>query len=341
MNASEKDAAHILQEKAMHGLFYNYEAMQGRRAIVLGYKSPNDQTRDLLIKVVPELGNNLYCYRVGKHDVVHYDNQFALTSYYTGNPILYPFPNRVENCRYGFEGKRYWQIKNGIPIYMHSLVYDENWGYREPVLDEGGVSLETYIKVDETHPIYKGYPFKHTITVTYRITPDAFQIFHKVENEDEKNLPFGISYHTFFAKLSGDEGTKITVPAQYMMELTDALLPTGKLLDVEGRDFDLRTPVSVGKLDLDNCFTGMAPGKSVIVDYTTIGLKILMDSTEDYTHMQVFTPKGKPFICVEKQTSSTDAPNLDAKGFKDEAHLLVVKPGGCHSGRVDFTSHTY
>lgn len=323
------------------GFHYDYESMQGRRAIVLGYKSPDAARQDLLIKVVPELGNNLYCFRVGKYDVVHYDEQFALTSYYTGNPILYPFPNRVENCRYGFEGERRWQIKNGIPVYMHSLVYDENWGYREPVVDADGVSLETYIMVDERHPIYKGYPFTHTITVTYRITADAFHIFHKVENRDSRNLPFGISYHTFFPKLSGDDGTKLTVPAKYMMELTDALLPTGKLLDVAGQDFDLRTPVPVGRLDLDNCFTGMEPDKSVVIDYTTLGLRLLLDSTEDYTHMQVFTPPGKPFICVEKQTSSTDTPNLDAKGFKDEAHLLVVRPGESHSGRVDFSYQLY
>lgn len=323
------------------GFFAAYETVCGRRSVVLGYRPEAPEERELLAKVCPELGGNLYCFQVGGHDVIHYDNQFGLDSYYTGNPILYPFPNRIENCRYGFDGVRRWQMKNGIPIYLHSLVYDEPWAYRPPEVQSDGVTLEIYLSVDERHPVYEGYPFRHTVTITFRLARTGLEISHKVENEGEKTLPFGISYHTFFSKLSGDEGTLLTVPARHMMELTEALLPTGRLLEVEGQLFDLRTPVPVGRLDLDNCFTTMASGKPVVVDYTTIGLLIKMTSTDDYTHMQVFTPPGRPFFCVEKQTCSTDAPNLDAKGYPVEAHLLTVKPGESHTGRVEFQLEFY
>ncbi|MDD4311625.1 MAG: aldose 1-epimerase [Eubacteriales bacterium] len=294
-----------------------------------------------MIKVSPELGNNLFCFRIGEHDIVWHDDQFGLTSYYTGNPILYPFPNRVENCRYTINGERQWQMKNGIPIFMHSLVYDENWGYREPVIEDDGVTLETYLDIDETHPVYEGFPICHTISIFYKVTANGLQISHKVTNRDQKELPFGISYHTFFTKLSGDEATLLKVPAKHMMELTDALLPTGVLLDTAQKEYDLQTPVSICKLDLDNCFTTMDPSDPVVVDYTTLGLRVFMTSTNDYTHVQVFTPKGRPFFCAEKQTSSSDAPNLDAKGFVKEAHLLRVSPGESHQGTVSFSYEFY
>jgi aldose 1-epimerase len=121
-----------------------------------------------------------------------------------------------------------------------------------------------------------------------------------------------------------------------MMELTDDLLPTGALFDVEGKVFDLRKPVAVGTQDLDNCFTGMIEGERVFVEYPDLGLKVFMDSTDEFTHIQVFTPKGKPFFCVEKQTCSTDAPNLHARGFQKEAHLLQVPSGTVQEGQVDF-----
>ena len=73
----------------------------------------------------------------------------------------------------------------------------------------------------------------------------------------------------------------------------------------------------------------------------TIGLKVFMDSTEDFTHMQVFTPKGKPFFCVEKQTCSTDVFNLDAKVLKDESHLIVVPSHTNFKGSVDFSYEFY
>jgi aldose 1-epimerase len=124
-------------------------------------------------------------------------------------------------------------MKNGIPIFMHSLVYDENWGYREPVISEDGVTLETYLDIDEAHPVYQGYPFRHSISVFTRSQKKDFKSATRWTNRDEKVLPFGISYHTFFTKASGDGGTLLKVNAQHMMEHTDALLPTGVLLDTE------------------------------------------------------------------------------------------------------------
>lgn len=313
-----------------------FETIHGRRSVVMEYKDKNDPKKDVTIKVAPELGNNLYCFRVGEHEIIHYDDRHALASYYTGNPIIYPIPNRCENCRYTFEGNTYWQMKGGVPVFLHSLVYNENLGYQPPVVTEDGITLETYISVDEGHPIYEGYPFRHTVTLTYRLTKDGFDIVHCVENEDDKALPYGLSYHTFFNKLSGDDGTTLTVPARHMMELNETLLPTGKLLDVSGQSFDLRQPVPLGDLDLDNCFTTVEPNAPVVVDYTTLGLKILMNATDDHTHVQVYTPKGKPFFCAEKQTCSSDVVNLHAKGFEKEAHLLVVQPGERHVGVAIF-----
>jgi len=320
----------------MSNFYYAYEEICGKRAVVLGYRAPEDPNQDLQVKVAPELGNNLYCFKIGAHEIVHYDEQFALTSYCTGNPILYPIPNRCENCRYTFEGKGYWQQKNHVPVFLHSLVYDEAWGYRTPVVTDTDVCLETYLKIDETHPVYQGFPFPHTITITYRLTERGLEMTHHVQNEGEQNLPFGLSYHTYFSKLSGDNESLLQISAPYTMELTDALLPTGKLLDVADQPFDLRTPVSVGSLDLDTCFTDTGQSVQAVVDYTTLGLQIQIGGTEDFTHVQVYTPQGKPFFCVEMQTCSTDVINLATKGYTREAHLLVVRPGETRTGTLHF-----
>lgn len=320
--------------------FYKSKNMDGKKTFVLGYHAYDSGLNDLLIKVSPENGNNLFCFKIGDHDVIHYDDHYKLTSFYTGNPILYPIPNRLRNCRYEFKGKKYWQMKNGIPIFLHSLVYDESWDYKEPVIGEDSVSIETFIKIDEKHPVYEGFPFKHTLTVCYTLTCKKLMISYKVKNEDDQELPFGISFHTYFNKLSGDEQSMICIPAKYMMELTDDLLPTGRLIEVSG-NFDLRTPTAVSNLNLDNNFTVLEKDKKVFIDYRTIGLKISMDSTEEFTHMQVYTPKGMPFFCVEKQTCSTDAHNLHAKGFMDEAHLIIVPPKKEFEGNINFGYEFY
>lgn len=313
------------------------ESIEGTEAFVLRYVGSGiGDDQDIAVKVSPELGSNLYALQIGSHHVIHYNPAFSLTSYYTGNPILYPFPNRLRNCMYEYQGEKRWQMKHGIPIFLHSLVFDECWDYTPPVIDQEGIVLDTFLSIDEHHPIYVGFPYAHVLHVIYRLTKKGLSIVYRVENHDSKTMPYGISFHTFFTKLDGDEDSLIKVPARYMMELTDDLLPTGVLLPVAGRPFDLRTPVNVGSQDLDNCFTGLIDDERLYVEYRKRKLRVFMDSTDLFTHVQVFTPQGRPFFCVERQTSSTDSPNLHARGFVDEAHLLEVEPGGSQEGQVDF-----
>lgn len=318
------------------GFYYDTEIIEGERSYLLGYKKEKEEDHNVLVKVSPALGNNLYCFRVDEYEIVHYDSYFSLKSYYTGNPILYPFPNRLENCFYEYNGKQHWQQKNGIPVFLHSLVYDESWECEEPVITKDYARLKTWINVTKKHPIYEGFPWIHTISIIFEVNKKGFSIKYEVENKDQEDLPFGISYHTFFKKLCGNQNSFIRVPANHMMEMTKDLLPTGKLLNVEGNDFDLREPVAPCKLDLDNCFTNMIENERVYVDYPKLGLRVYMDATEDFTHMQVFTPQDKPFFCVEKQTCSTDAINLHNKGFEKESNLLNVKPNEKSIGVVDF-----
>ena len=324
------------------GSFYcKKENVSGQNVVVLGYKAEGGDLKDLLVKVSPENGNNLFCFQVGGKDIIYYNENKKLNTYFSGNPVLYPFPNRLRNCRYEFNGKKYWQTKNGIPVFLHSLVFDENWEYAEPVTREEGISLETYLEIDESHPVYPGFPFRHMLKVVYTLTRNKLAISYQVKNKDDKELPFGISFHTYFNKLSGDDGSSLCIPAKYMMEVTDDLLPTGKLIETDMQPFDLNTPVPLGKLDLDDCFTGLDKTKQVLIDYAGQGLKLFIDSTDDFTHTQVYTPQGQPFFCVETQTCSTDAPNLHAKGFLNEAHLTVVRPQGEARGSMEFSWEFY
>ncbi|MGD1820846.1 MAG: aldose 1-epimerase [Pleomorphochaeta sp.] len=318
------------------GFYYDTEIIEGKLSYLLGYNKENIGEHNVLIKVSPTLGNNLYCFRVDEYEVIHYDSYFSLNSYYTGNPILYPFPNRLRNCFYEFNNKKHWHQKNGIPVFLHSLVYDEQWECEEPEISENYSRIKTWIHVTKNHPIYEGFPWEHKLYVIFEVNKNGFDIKYEVENLSNEELPFGISYHTFFKKLCGDDNSFIRVPAQHMMELSDDLLPTGKLLDVENQDFDLREPIAPSKLNLDNCYTTMIEDERVFIDYPKLGLRIYMDATKDFTHMQVFTPKNKPFFCVERQTCSTDAVNLDNNGFKKEAHLLRVQPNEKKEGTVNF-----
>ena len=118
--------------------------------VTLSYDG-GDASKNVTAKIAPHEGNNLFCFNVGGHDIIECLPDVPLADYQTGTPILFPFPNRIEDCLWQWEGKTHIQKKGGIPIQLHSLVYDEPWEYKPPYADESGAYLTTFIKVDENH----------------------------------------------------------------------------------------------------------------------------------------------------------------------------------------------
>ena len=256
-----------------------------------------------------------------------------------------------------WEGKTYLQKKNGIPIQLHSLVYDErSWNYTEPLIEADSISLTTYIDIDKQHPIFRGYPFVCSLSLIYRLTSEGLKIIYRVENKDTHDMPFGFALHPYFAKLSGEDGTLISVPCDYWYETRNDventflckyaggfiqipnILPTGRLIDVDSGGNNLKEPVPVGNLDLDHVFTGFVDGRNSYIEYKTLKLRLNIVCSNDFTHSVVFTPPRKPYFCIEPQTCSTDAVNLHNKGIK-HAHLMVLEKGKVHTGEVNFLPH--
>jgi aldose 1-epimerase len=281
-----------------------------------------------------------------------------LADHVTGTPVLFPFPNRIEDAMWTWKGKTYLQKKNGIPIQLHSLVYDEPWEYIEPEFGIDEIFFSTYLNINKDHPIYKGYPFEFRLILTYKLTKQSLSVTYKVENRDNKEMPFGFALHPYFSKLSGENGTLISVPALYRYEirsdvdkvflnkykgdfqLVPNILPSGRLKCVYTGGKNLIYPVTVGSVDLDDVYTGFLPRKNSYIDYTTLKLRLNLLCTSDFTHTVVYTPKNKPYFCIEPQTCSTDAINLYAKGI-DFPHIIILPQSYSYTGTVNFLPEYY
>lgn len=345
-------------EKKEHGSFYYIkDNKRGFLVITLGYKD-KDPSKCMEAKIAPTEGSNLFLFKMGGNDFIYYDPEMPLADYVTGTPVLFPFPNRIENAMWTWKGKTYLQKKNGIPIQMHSLVYDEIWEYIEPEFGIQSVFFTTYLNVNKNHPIYKGYPFKFRILLTFKLTTRNLLVTYKVENRDNKEMPFGFALHPYFTKLSGENGTLISVPALYWYEartdvdkvflnkrtgsfaLMPNILPTGRLICVYTGGKNLINPVPVSSVNLDDVYTGFLPGYNSCIDYTTLKLRLNLLCSCDFTHAIVYTPPGKPYFCIEPQTCSTDAVNLYAKCI-DFPNIIILPPGCMYTGTVSFVPEHY
>ena len=313
----------------------------------LSYIDKLHPEHSMVASIAPELGSNLFSFRVGKHELIYHDPNLLRKRDFTGNFVLWPFPNRVRDKRYTFAGKQYSLEKRTCPSgnypLVHGLVFDRSWSYQQPLVEATAASVTTSIAIDKDSPFYDGYPFDSTLSLTYTLTKEGLRITYVVKNTGSQTLPYGFALHPYFAPLSGPEQTFLSLPAKTVMEADTELLPTGRLLDVTGTMyamFDLREPIPVSHLKLDHVYFDLEPGSAAVIDYRQHGLQLVVGSTEDFTHAVIFTPGDtRDFFCLEHQTCSTDAINFNNQdeAHKKMAHLLELKPGATGTGTLSYT----
>jgi len=95
-----------------------------------------------------------------------------------------------------------------------------------------------------------GFPGNLTIEIKYALTEDnSFDIQYKATTD--KATPVNLSNHAFF-NLKGTEGGTILdhvlqIDSDAITEIDNVLIPTGKLMPVEGTPFDFREPHLIGE----------------------------------------------------------------------------------------------
>lgn len=315
--------------------------------ISLLYKNKEHSSKNIIVSIAPELGSNMFRFRVGTHDLLHCDLELLKRMDFTGNFVLWPLPNRVRDKRYVYQGQSY-SLENvkrpqGNNVLIHGLVFDRQWHYEQPVFQHDSVSVTTFIDITPESPFYQSYPFDSRLSLIYTLTRDGITVAYHIQNNGTKDMPFGFALHPYFSTLSGRENVTVSIAADYVMEADTELLPTGRLLDVREimyAMFDLHNPVPVANLKLDHVYTGLHPGGGATIEYKKESMKLTITTSKEFHHIVVYTPPPElnaPFFCIENQTSSTDAVNLHHRGLQEIAHLLELHPGESRGGFIMYS----
>lgn len=253
-----------------------------------------------------------------------------------GTPILYPTPNRVRDARFQWEGKEYAFPANERTNFLHGLVHSVAWTSvsREASSDQALIQCE--LPFEAGRPWFDQFPFPHILRLAISVRDGSVRWTYTVDNsKGSKAVPMGFALHPWFLYQGERKNTRLTVPATHVMEAKN-MLPTGKLLPLEGSTFDARQGKSLDGFVIDDVYYGMQQAKPTILDFRDKGITIRLTASDDFTHLVVYTPADKPWFCVENQTCSTDAHNLFGQGLKKESNLIIVPPGKTHTGWVEF-----
>jgi aldose 1-epimerase len=241
-----------------------------------------------------------------------------------GMPLL-PWPNRLRDGRYSFEGQEHQlpltepEASNAI----HGLLRWRNWRLLER--DRDRVVVGTRL-----HPM-QGWPFPLDVAIAYTLSEEGLTVQTSATNIGPRACPFGSGQHPYLSaglgwtldecRLSLRAGTRILTDP-------DRQLPTGTEA-VHGTDLDFRAPRMLQGVAIDDPFTDLErdrDGRAWVALSRPDGHTVALWCDASYPVLQLYTgdtlapPRRRLGLAAEPMTCP---PNALASG----EGLIRLEPG--------------
>lgn len=250
-----------------------------------------------------------------------------------GNPILFPFPNRIDHGRYNWNGKAYETPAGNGAHAIHGYAHKAAWRVLKTTTDEHQGSITAGFQLSKDAPEHlPHWPTDAALEVTYTLKTDRLVVSARVSNPGTEPLPWGLGYHTYFNLPLTSQGslekTSVVVPASRRWQLTN-FIPTGEKTALPP-ELDLRNGRSMHGLKADDVLTDLghdADGKTVcILSDLDNQVQVQLVTDRDFRELVLFTPSwNNRALAIEPYTQTTDAINLASKGI--DGGLRVLEPG--------------
>jgi aldose 1-epimerase len=165
-------------------------------------------------------GVRAYTYR-GRHVVATYGDE-ELAPGWAGH-VLAPWPNRVRDGQYTYDGERYQLPINEIPTNtaLHGFVAWAEWTASE--VTDTSVTLECRL------PARMGYPWTLQLRTRWSVGPGGLRAAHTVSNPGTRTAPFGLGTHSYLraGELDRIDQATLHVPAKKKLKLDKQQIPVG------------------------------------------------------------------------------------------------------------------
>ena len=113
-----------------------------------GWKIYTLQQGSTIAKLVPDAGCNVMSLSVDGVEYFHQPPKLKdLAGVSSGNPILYPTPNRVKDSKFTFRGKTFVLDENENRNFIHGLVNRSSWEVVGMELDSQRASIRCHLHV--------------------------------------------------------------------------------------------------------------------------------------------------------------------------------------------------
>jgi aldose 1-epimerase len=275
--------------------------------------------------VVVEVGGGMRSFTVDGAEIVDGYTEDELAQAGSGQTLA-PWPNRIRDGRYGFEGVEHQLAIDEPALHnaIHGLVRWLPWSLT--------ARTGNALRLSCTLPATPGYPWTLALSTEWELGADGLTVRHLATNLGATPAPFGIGVHPYFM-IPGTtvDNTVVGVPGRSRLLVDGRMLPIGAA-KVAGGEYDFTTPRRLGEQILDTAFGDVPAGGSAVTLSTVDGsssIEIWADG--EFHWWQLFTgetlppPRFRRAIAVEPMTCPPDA-------FHSGRDLIILKPGQSWTG---------
>jgi galactose mutarotase-like enzyme len=275
--------------------------------------------------VVCEVGATLRSYLVGTTPVL--DGFGADEWSHSGRgQVLAPWPNRLADGRYEFNGVRA-QAALDEPerrTAIHGLVRWLPWTLQTRHQNQLSLRLQV-------HPS-PGYPFSLLLELEYHVGRDGLSVTTRARTLDDAPAPFGLGFHPYLT--AGPEtvdGAILQLPAHDTLDLDERGLPTGTLTPVAGSERDFTTARFVGPTVLDTAFTTLdrdADGRawaSLDAPGGATGASLWADP--GFGYLMVYTGDTLGELARRRRAVAIEPMTCPPNALRTGKDLLTLEPG--------------
>ena len=296
-----------------------------------------DARTHTIVSIAPPVGNIAFEMNVNGQRVLYWPyasiDEFKARPAMSGIPFLGPWADRLDEQAFFANGRRFafdmqlGNVRGEMPIHGFVTTTDR-WNVVDTHADADGASVTSRLEFYRQPAWMKQWPFAHTIEMTHRLRDGVLEVETAIVNLSAEPMPIAIGFHPYFQLTdSPRDAWTLSVGARRHWLLTSNKVPTGETEPIE-RFFPTPNAAALGDYSLDDVFTDLvrdSQGRATVA-VSGKSQRLEIGLGPNYRGVTIWSPKDRPFICIEPTAGIINALNLAARGLYKE--LQSVAPGG-------------
>src|SRR5580700_3951201 len=272
--------------------------------------------------VIVEVGGGLRSYSVAGRELVDGYGAEQMSSSGRGQ-VLIPWPNRLEDGSYEFDG-RHHQLPLNEPARhnaIHGLVRWSAWSVAER--EAHRVTMQHVL-----HP-QPGYPFSLRISAEYTLSDRGLRVQTTTTNLGSETCPFGRGAHPYLTLGTATiDRLFLTLPAGTVLQSDQRGLPIDSKA-VDGSNYDFRQSRRIGSTVLDHAFTDLQRNENgnacVTLRDPDSGIQVSLWVDHSYPYLMLFS--GDPLPDVSRRSLAVEPMTCPPNAFRTGVSLIELESG--------------